>query len=154
MVITRTLDEFIQHNHSELVGMAKSMGVLTRDNLHDTLQAFCLKLPSILTKYDPARSKFSSFIYSCLHNFIETERSQAKKKRTCELTDTLTYENHELSISLRIADFRRYCLTYGMAGTERVLAELDNRIQDATTASCFSGTYKNYLQAFLGAESL
>jgi hypothetical protein len=107
-----------------------------------------------LTKYDPARSKFSSFIWTCLHNYIESERTMANKKKTCELLDNVAYEDKEVSINVRVQDFRRYCLSYGMTATARVLAELDNRIQDATCASCFSGTYRNYLSAFLGAESL
>lgn len=150
MITVTTPADFLRHNHDELQSILKSL-LYDKDRVQDLSQMFYVKLPTILCQYNPTRSKFSSYIYQCVRNMVYSQLNMEKRRRTSMLTDDITHADSGLDIRVRIDDFRRHCVKHGLLGTERVLAELDNRIQDATTASCFSGTYKNYLQAFLEA---
>ena len=153
MIESKTLAHFIANNHDDLLRIIKSFGIHDRDQVHDLSQGFYLRLQTILDKFDARRSKFSSYIYQCIHNYAETERTKDKLRSTCQINETMVSPIKD-DMGVRIQDFRAHALRRGYHGVAKVLEELDLRLSDATISACFSGTYREYLNRFLVDEML
>jgi RNA polymerase sigma factor (sigma-70 family) len=154
MIESKTLEHFIANNHDDLLRIIKSFGIHDRDQVHDLSQGFYIRLQTILDKFDPSRSKFSSYIYQCIHNYAESERTKDKLRTTCQINDSMPSPIKIDMLGVRIQDFRAHAQRRGYHGVAKVLQELDLRLADSTVSCCFSGTYRQYLNRFLIDEIL
>lgn len=158
MTPTHSADEFQRLNHSELIGMAKSMGIRDRDDLHEITQNFYLKLPALLSSYDPTRSAFSTYVWHCLNNVVATYKASEQRTATSlEFKDDCLFFSQPVYFETtlaRINDFAEHCRKHGRLATARILTELDYRINDSTLAgtAVWSATWSSYVHRFLFTE--
>ena len=151
-----TPDTFYQQNHQELLAVFQSLGIRSRDDLHDYSQIFYCRLPYIIRMYNPQQSKFSTYIFEVVKGLIRELGANRHKQHTfIAMTDEIMSKDDKQEIGVRIEDFKRFCIQTGSHSTRKVLDEIQVLLQDERGFTGVSyQTFVSYRQSYLRAESV